>query len=179
MSRIGVKPISVPAGVQITIKPNEVEVKGPKGVLKTPVPPKIEVSLEDGTIYVKRQAEDKQSKSFHGLTRALLNNAVIGVTQGFKKELKIVGTGYKAALKGKELELNLGYSHPILFKIPEGINISVDTKQNIITVEGYDKQKVGEVAAVIRRFREPDSYKGKGVRYVDEQIILKQGKTGK
>lgn len=179
MSRIGVKPIPVPSGVQVTIKPNEVEVKGPKGVLTTPVPPKIEVSLENNTIYVKRQAEDKQSKSFHGLTRALLNNAVIGVTQGFKKELKVVGTGYRVALKGKELELNLGYSHPIIFKIPEGINITVDAKQNLITVEGHDKQKVGEVAAVIRRFREPDAYKGKGIRYVDEQIILKQGKTGK
>ncbi len=179
MSRIGVKPIPVPSGVQVTIKPNEVEVKGPKGALTTPVPPKIEVTLEDNTIYVKRQAEDKQSKSFHGLTRALLNNAVIGVTQGFKKELKVVGTGYRVALKGKELELNLGYSHPIIFKIPEGINITVDAKQNLITVEGHDKQKVGEVAAVIRRFREPDAYKGKGIRYVDEQIILKQGKTGK
>ncbi|BBB32915.1 large subunit ribosomal protein L6 [Thermotomaculum hydrothermale] len=179
MSRIGVKPIPVPAGVQVTIKPNEVEVKGPKGVLKTPVPPKIEVTLEENTIYVKRQSEDKQTKSFHGLTRALLNNSVIGVTQGFKKQLQIIGTGYKAALKGRVLELNLGYSHPINFNIPDGIEISVDAKQNIITVEGYDKQKVGEVAAVIRRFREPDAYKGKGVRYVDEQIILKQGKTGK
>ncbi len=179
MSRIGVKPIPVPSGVQVSINKDTVEVKGPKGVLTTPVPSKIEVTLENNTIYVKRQSEDKQTKSFHGLTRALLNNAVIGVTRGFQKQLKVIGTGYRVALKGKELELNLGYSHPIVYRIPEGIDITVDSKQNIITVEGYDKQKVGEVAAIIRRFREPDAYKGKGIRYVDEHIILKQGKTGK
>lgn len=178
MSRIGFKPVSVPSSVQVKVTPEQVEVKGPKGALETRIPPQIDVKLEDGTIQINRTAEDKQSKSFHGLIRALIQNNVIGVTEGFKKQLKIIGVGYRAEVKGKNLEMQLGFSHPVIFPVPDGIQISVEPKDNIITVEGIDKQQVGEVAAVIRRFREPDSYKGKGIRYLDERISLKAGKTG-
>lgn len=178
MSRIGFKPVSVPASVQVKITPELVEVKGPKGTLETRIPPRIDVKLEDGSIQINRTSEDKQSKSFHGLVRALIQNNVIGVTEGFKKQLKIIGVGYRAEVKGKNLEMQLGFSHPVIFPVPDGIQIAVEPKENIITVEGIDKQQVGEVAAVIRRFREPDSYKGKGIRYLDERISLKAGKTG-
>lgn len=178
MSRIGFKPVSVPASVQVKITPEHVEVKGPKGTLETRIPPRIDVKLEDGSIQINRTSEDKQSKSFHGLVRALIQNNVIGVTEGFKKQLKIIGVGYRAEVKGKNLEMQLGFSHPVIFPVPDGIQIAVEPKENIITVEGIDKQQVGEVAAVIRRFREPDSYKGKGIRYLDERISLKAGKTG-
>lgn len=178
MSRIGYKPITVPSAVQVKVTPEHVEVKGPKGTLETRIPPQIDVKLEDGIIQINRTAEDKQSKSFHGLVRALIQNNVIGVTEGFKKQLKIIGVGYRAEVKGKNLEMQLGFSHPVIFPVPEGIQISVEPKDNIITVEGIDKQQVGEVAAVIRRYREPDSYKGKGIRYLDERISLKAGKTG-
>jgi len=178
MSRIGLKPIPVPSAVQVTISPEKVEVKGPKGKLETRIPQGIEVKLEEGQLQLTRASEDKQTKSFHGLARALINNTVIGVTDGFAKKLKIVGVGYRAEVKGKNLEMHLGYSHPIVHAIPDGITITVEPKDNVITVEGIDKQQVGEVAAVIRRYREPDSYKGKGVRYLDERISLKAGKTG-
>lgn len=178
MSRIGVKPIKVPSSVQVNITPEKVEVKGPKGQLETRIPPQINVKLDDGQILVSRLAEDKQTRSFHGLARALINNTVIGVTEGFQKKLKIVGVGYRAEVKGKNLELLLGYSHPVVFPIPSDVKIAVDPKENTITVDGIDKQRVGEVAAIIRRFRQPDAYKGKGIRYVDESISLKAGKTG-
>lgn len=178
MSRIGLKPIPVPSAVQVKISPEMVEVKGPKGTLETRIPQGIEVKLEDGLLQLSRGSEDKQTKSFHGLARALINNTVIGVTDGFMKKLKIVGVGYRAEVKGKNLEMQLGYSHPIVFAIPEDITITVEPKENTITIEGIDKQRVGEVSAVIRRYREPDAYKGKGIRYVDERITLKAGKTG-
>ncbi len=178
MSRIGMKPIPVPASVEVKISPEKVEVKGPKGTLETRIPFRIQVELKDGRIVVSRESEDKQTKSFHGLTRALINNTVIGVTQGFKKQLKIVGVGYRAEVKGKNLEMLLGFSHPVIFPIPADVSISVEPKENLITVEGIDRQRVGEVSAVIRRFRKPDAYKGKGIRYIDERISLKAGKTG-
>jgi len=179
MSRIGVKPIPVPSSVQVDIKPGNVQVKGPKGTLNTNVPEGITVKLEDNNIVVERANETKRLKSFHGLVRALVNNTVIGVTEGFKKQLKIVGVGYRAELKGKNLEMQLGFSHPVVHPVPDDVKVTVEPKENLITVEGIDKQRVGEVAAVIRRYRQPDPYKGKGIRYVDERIILKAGKTGK
>jgi len=136
------------------------------------------VEVKDGRIVISRNSEDKQTKSFHGLTRALINNTVVGVTEGFKKQLKIIGVGYRAEVKGKNLEMQLGFSHPVIFPIPEDITISVEPKENLITVEGIDRQRVGEISAVIRRFRKPDAYKGKGIRYLDERISLKAGKTG-
>ncbi len=178
MSRIGMKPIPVPASVQVKISPEKVEVKGPKGVLETRIPFQIQVQVKDGRIIISRNAEDKQTRSFHGLTRALINNTVVGVTEGFKKQLKIIGVGYRAEVKGKNLEMQLGFSHPVIFPIPEDIKISVEPKENIVTVEGIDRQRVGEISAVIRRFRKPDAYKGKGIRYLDERISLKAGKTG-
>ncbi|PJB77915.1 MAG: 50S ribosomal protein L6 [Acidobacteria bacterium CG_4_9_14_3_um_filter_49_7] len=178
MSRIGMKPISVPTSVQVNISPEKVEVKGPKGVLETRIPFQIQVEVKDGRIIISRNSEDKQTKSFHGLTRALINNTVVGVTEGFKKQLKIIGVGYRAEVKGKNLEMQLGFSHPVIFPIPEDITISVEPKENLITVEGIDRQRVGEISAVVRRFRKPDAYKGKGIRYLDERISLKAGKTG-
>lgn len=178
MSRIGMKPIPVPASVEVKISPEKVEVKGPKGVLETRIPFQIQVEVKDGQIVVSRSSEDKQTKSFHGLTRALINNNVVGVTEGFKKQLKIVGVGYRAEVKGKNLEMQLGFSHPVIFPIPGDVKISVEPKENLITVEGIDRQRVGEISAVIRRFRKPDAYKGKGIRYLDERISLKAGKTG-
>lgn len=178
MSRIGMKPIPVPASVQVKISPEKVEVKGPRGVLETRIPFQIQVEVKDGRIIISRNAEDKQTRSFHGLTRALINNTVVGVTEGFKKQLKIIGVGYRAAVKGKNLEMQLGFSHPVIFPIPEDIKISVEPKENLVTVEGIDRQRVGEISAVIRRFRKPDAYKGKGIRYLDESISLKAGKTG-
>jgi len=172
------KPIPVPASVQVKISPEKVEVKGPKGVLETRIPFQIQVEVKDGRIIISRNAEDKQTRSFHGLTRALINNTVVGVTEGFKKQLKIIGVGYRAEVKGKNLEMQLGFSHPVIFPIPEDIKISVEPKENIVTVEGIDRQRVGEISAVIRRFRKPDAYKGKGIRYLDERISLKAGKTG-
>lgn len=178
MSRIGMKPISVPASVQVNISPEKVEVKGPKGVLETRIPFQIQVEVKDRRIIISRNSEDKQTRSFHGLTRALINNTVVGVTEGFKKQLKIIGVGYRAEVKGKNLEMQLGFSHPVIFPIPEDIKISVEPKENLVTVEGIDRQRVGEISAVIRRFRKPDAYKGKGIRYLDERISLKAGKTG-
>jgi len=172
------KPISVPTSVQVNISPEKVEVKGPKGVLETRIPFQIQVEVKDGRIIISRNSEDKQTKSFHGLTRALINNTVVGVTEGFKKQLKIIGVGYRAEVKGKNLEMQLGFSHPVIFPIPEDITISVEPKENLITVEGIDRQRVGEISAVVRRFRKPDAYKGKGIRYLDERISLKAGKTG-
>ena len=178
MSRIGMKPIPVPASVQVNISPEKVEVKGPKGALETRIPFQIQVEIKDSRIVVSRSSEDKQTKSFHGLTRALINNTVVGVTEGFKKQLKIIGVGYRAEVKGKNLEMQLGFSHPVIFPIPGDVKVTVEPKENLITVEGIDRQRVGEISALIRRFRKPDAYKGKGIRYIDERISLKAGKTG-
>jgi large subunit ribosomal protein L6 len=176
MSRIGKKPIAVPAGVKVEISQDQVTVEGKGGKLTTALPPYVGVELQDDKIVVSQTSDVRAANAMHGLARSLINNMVIGVTEGFKKELAIVGVGYKAALQGKVLNLSLGYSHPINFQIPEGIKITV-TPENKIIVEGCDKQLVGETAAQIRRFRSPEPYKGKGIRYVDERIVLKEGKS--
>ena len=177
MSRIGKKPIPIPKGVTVKIAPDAVEVQGPKGKVRQPIPPGIVFAQDDGTIVAKLEREDGELRKFHGLARSLVANAVTGVTDGFKKELDIVGIGYRAELKGKQVVFALGYSHPIVFDIPNGIDITID-KQTHITVTGADRQVVGQVAANIRRMRKPDPYKQKGVRYTGEVLKKKVGKTG-
>jgi large subunit ribosomal protein L6 len=177
MSRIGKKPIPVPKGVTVSVHPDAVEIKGPKGTLKQRVPPGILFEMNGAELLAKLQREDPELNKFHGLARSLMANAVLGVTEGFKKELDIVGVGYRAELKGKQVHFALGYSHPIVFDIPNGIDVTVD-KQTHITVTGADRQLVGQVAANIRRLRKPDPYKQKGVRYTGEVLKKKVGKTG-
>ena len=177
MSRIGNKAITIPAGVEITIaEGNEVTVKGPKGTLTKKFSPLMDIAVEDGVLSVKRPNEEKQTKQLHGTTRALLNAMIEGVDKTFTKQLKIVGIGYRAALNGKTLNLNIGYSHEINYPIEDGITIEVPNATTIV-VSGIDKQRVGEVAAHIRNFRKPEPYKGKGIRYQGEHIIHKEGKT--
>jgi large subunit ribosomal protein L6 len=177
MSRIGKKPIPIPKGVTVKVAADAIEVQGPKGTLRQPLPPGIVFTQEDGTLVAKLERDDNALRKFHGLARSLVANAVNGVTEGFKKELDIVGIGYRAELKGKQVTFALGYSHPIVFDIPNGIEIVID-KQTHITVTGADRQVVGQVAANIRRMRKPDPYKQKGVRYMGEQLKKKVGKTG-
>jgi large subunit ribosomal protein L6 len=177
MSRIGKKPIAVPKGVTVTVQPEAVEIKGPKGTLKQRVPPGVAFHMKDAELVAETVREDPELSKFHGLARSLMANAVLGVTQGFKKELDIVGVGYRAEVKGKQVVFALGYSHAIVFDIPAGIDITVD-KQTHVTVTGIDRQLVGQVAADIRRMRKPDPYKQKGVRYTGEQLKKKVGKTG-
>ena len=177
MSRIGRKEIALPKGVEARQDGNAVVVKGPKGTLTTPLVPGIGVSIEDNVVKFERKDEENRTRAFHGLMRALVANNVKGVSEGFKKELDIVGVGYRAEVKGKEVVFQLGYSHPIRFPIPPGIDIAVDGKTGHITVTGIDKQKVGQVAAEIRGLREPDPYKGKGIKYSDEVIRRKAGKA--
>ena len=177
MSRIGKKPIPLPKGVTVTIAPRVVEVQGPKGKLRQMVPPGIAFAQEDGTLVASLERDDDTLRKFHGLARSLVANAVTGVTDGFKKELDIVGVGYRAELKGKQVHFALGYSHPVVFDIPTGIDVTVD-KQTHIVVTGADRQLVGQVAANIRRLRKPDPYKQKGVRYTGEVLKKKVGKTG-
>ena len=177
MSRIGKKPIPIPKGVTVKIAGDAVEVQGPKGKLRQPIPPGIVFAQDAGQIVARMEREEAGLKKFYGLARSLVANAVTGVTEGFKKELDIVGIGYRAELKGKQVHFALGYSHPILFDIPSGIDIAVE-KQTHITVTGVDRQLVGQVAANIRRLRKPDPYKQKGVRYTGEVLKKKVGKTG-
>ena len=177
MSRIGKKIIPIPKGVKIDVQPGAVEVQGPKGKLRQWFPPGIVFEQENGTLVAKLARDENQLRKFHGLARTLIANAVTGVTEGFKKELDIVGIGYRAELKGKQVVFALGYSHPIVFDIPEGIDIAVE-KQTHITVTGANRQQVGQVAANIRRMRKPDPYKQKGVRYTGEVLKKKVGKTG-
>lgn len=186
MSRVGKKPITIPAGVSVTITDAELEVKGPKGTLKTPVPEGVKFKQEEGSLVAER-ADDSFS-AFHGLARALANNAVVGVTEGFKKEMDVVGVGYKADVQGKKIVFALGYSHPIEYALPDGIEAkaervgaktSINQYQLTLTLTGIDKQKLGQVAAELNRLRKPDAYKGKGVRYADKLYRLKPGKTGK
>jgi large subunit ribosomal protein L6 len=177
MSRIGKKAIPLPQGVSVKMEPGFVEVKGPKGTLKQLVPPGVRFELNGAELEARLEREEPALGKFHGLARSLMANAVTGVTQGFKKELDIVGVGYRAELKGKQVIFALGYSHPIVFDIPAGIDIAVD-KQTHITVTGIDRQLVGQVAANIRRLRKPDPYKQKGVRYTGEVLKKKVGKTG-
>jgi large subunit ribosomal protein L6 len=178
MSRIGKLPIPVPAGVEVKIDGQVVEVKGPKGTLTHTVPAPITIAVEDGTILVTRPDDERTSRSLHGLTRTLIANNITGVTVGFTKGLEIVGTGYRVAQKGAALEFALGYSHPITVEPPAGISFTVDGNTKL-TVHGIDKQAVGEVAANIRKLRKPEPYKGKGVRYAGEVVRRKAGKAGK
>ena len=177
MSRIGKKPIAIPKGVKVDVKPGTVEIQGPKGKLQQALPPGVAFKVEGDQLLATLLRDDPTLGKFHGLARSLVANAVTGVTDGFKKELDIVGIGYRAELKGKQVVFALGYSHPIVFDIPNGIDITVD-KQTHITVTGVDRQLVGQVAANIRRMRKPDPYKQKGVRYTGEQLKKKVGKTG-
>jgi large subunit ribosomal protein L6 len=177
MSRIGKKPITLPKGVSVKIAPGALEVQGPKGKVNQYIPPGIVFSQSDGTLIAKTERDEPALGKFHGLARSLAANAVAGVTDGFKKELDIVGIGYRAELKGKQVVFALGYSHPIVFDIPNGIDIAID-KQTHVTVTGVDRQLVGQVAANIRRMRKPDPYKQKGVRYSGEVLKKKVGKTG-
>ena len=178
MSRIGRMPIAIPAGVTVEIaENNKVTVKGPKGTLERVLAPEMNIAVEGAEVVVTRPNDLKRMKSLHGLTRTLINNMVVGVSTGYEKKLEVNGVGYKAAKAGKKLTLSLGYSHPVEMEDPEGLESTVEG--NIITVKGIDKEKVGQYAAEIRSKREPEPYKGKGIKYVDEVIRRKVGKTGK
>ena len=178
MSRIGLAPIAVPSGVEIKVNGQEVEVKGSKGTQTVVLPEPITIAVEDSVITVSRPDDDRKNRALHGLSRSLVNNAVIGVTEGYTIKMEIFGVGYRVQQKGSDLEFSLGYSHPILIKAPEGITFAVDGATKL-SVSGIDKQLVGQVAAYIRRLRKDDPYKGKGIRYDGEQIRRKVGKTGK
>lgn len=179
MSRIGKSPVKIPAGVKVTIAGNTLKVEGPKGKLEDVFNENLTLEQVDDTIVITRPNEEKFIRSIHGTTRALINNMVIGVSEGFKKELEIIGVGYRAEQKGKDLNLLLGFSHPVLYKAPEGIELKAETQTKVV-ISGYDKQVVGQVASEIRKYRKPEPYKGKGIRYVGEYVRRKQGKkTGK
>jgi large subunit ribosomal protein L6 len=177
MSRVGRKVIAIPKDVKVQVRDSRVEVQGPKGKLTTPVPPGITFTVEGAELRCQRGNDERQQRAFHGLARALAQNAIKGVTEGFSKELDIVGVGYKAAVEGNKVVFALGFSHPVVFPIPEGIKIAVD-KQTRVTVSGIDRQQVGQVAAEIRGLRKPDPYKQKGIRYVGEILKKKAGKAG-
>lgn len=177
MSRIGHAPIELPSGVTVEIEREHLLVKGPKGQVQTPIPEQIGFEMRDEDLVATRDSEDKPVRALHGLARALAANAVHGVTEGYRRELEIQGIGYRAAMQGKTLTMQLGFSHPVEYPSPDGIDISVPSPEKII-IEGVDKQKVGETAAQIRRIRPPDAYKGKGIRYSDEVVHTKVGKAG-
>jgi len=177
VSRVGRKIITVPSGVKVQVRESELEVQGPKGKLQTPVPPGIKFALDGAKLSCQRANDERQMRAFHGMARALAQNAIKGVTEGFSKELDIVGVGYRAAVEGNKVVFALGFSHPVEYKVPEGIKIAVD-KQTHVTVTGIDRQKVGQVAAEIRELRRPDPYKQKGIRYVGEHLKKKAGKAG-
>ncbi len=177
MSRIGRKPISLPDGVTVTVESGKIRVKGPKGDLSMNLVPGVKVDVNGQVLSVTRTGEDKKTRAFHGMTRALVNNLIVGVSQGFEKKLEIVGVGWRAQMQGKTLVLNLGYSNPVQYEPPEGVEITTDGPTKI-SVKGIDKQAVGQAAAVIRGFRPPEPYKGKGIRYADEHVIRKAGKAG-
>ena len=177
MSRIGKKPIVVPKGVTVKIGPDALDIQGPKGKLTQRIPPGVSFELVEGQLRAKTLREDAELGKFHGLARSLVANGVLGVTEGFKRELDIVGVGYRAEVRGKQVVFALGYSHPVVFDVPAGIDIAID-KQTHLTVTGVDRQLVGQVAANIRRLRKPDPYKQKGVRYTGEVLKKKTGKTG-
>ena len=178
MSRIGKAPINIPTGVEVSIAGRTVTVKGPKGTLSRDIPGDIVVRKEDNTLLVERPNDERTNRSLHGLSRTLVNNMVIGVTEGFAKELEIVGVGYRAEAQGQNLRLALGFSHPVIVPAPEGISFEIPAQTRVI-VKGIDKELVGQVAANIRSIRKPEPYKGKGVRYLNERILRKAGKTGK
>ncbi|MFQ5893355.1 MAG: 50S ribosomal protein L6 [Nitrospinota bacterium] len=176
MSRVGMRPIEIPDGVEVSVEPGGVTVKGPKGTLWQAIHSDMRITREDSVLRIERPSDVRLHRSLHGLTRTLVANMVEGVTKGFEKQLEIRGMGYRAMLQGKTLTLHLGYSHPIVYEAPEGIELEVSGRNSII-VRGIDKQKVGQVAAEIRAFRKPEPYKGKGVRYVGEVVRTKVGKT--
>jgi large subunit ribosomal protein L6 len=184
MSRVGKKPIPVPSGVTVTLKEGEIEVKGPKGTLIAAIPEGIKFSQEDGVLTAERESE--KFSAFHGLARALANNAVVGVTEGFTQQMDVVGVGYKVDVQGNKLNFALGYSHPVIYQLPDGISCesarvpaksTIQQYQTTLTLSGIDKQLLGQVAAELSRLRKPDAYKGKGIRYADRHYRLKQGKT--
>ncbi|HXB55788.1 MAG TPA: 50S ribosomal protein L6 [Vicinamibacteria bacterium] len=177
MSRVGRKIIAVPKGVKVEVSATSLQIQGPKGKLETPVPPGISFVLRDSELACQRSNDERQQRAFHGMARALAQNAIKGVTEGFSKDLDIVGVGYKAAVEGNKVVFALGYSHPVVFPIPEGIKVAVD-KQTRLTISGIDRQRVGQVAAEIRNLRKPDPYKQKGIRYVGEVLKKKAGKAG-
>lgn len=176
MSRIGMKPISVPAGVKVTINGKEVVTEGKLGKMTVILPEAVSAVVEDNEIKVSRASDEGNNKALHGLFRSLIKNNIVGVSEGYKKELQIVGVGYKAVLAGTKLTLSLGYSHDIVYQVPEGIKVQI-TDATKLLISGVDKQLVGEVAASIRKFKKPEPYKGKGVRYSDEHVVIKPGKT--
>ena len=178
MSRIGKLPIAIPSGVKVSLNGNEISVQGSKGSLKQLLPERVIVAVEAEQIVVSRPSDSKQDSALHGLSRSLINNMVVGVSDGFTRVLEINGVGYRAELSGKALSLSLGFSHPVVYEIPAGIEIEVE-KQTKVIIKGIDKQLVGSVAAKIRSFRKPEPYKGKGVKYAEERILRKAGKTGK
>jgi large subunit ribosomal protein L6 len=177
MSRIGKKPIAIPKGVNVTIHAGALDIQGPKGKLTQRIPPGIAFEMVEGQLKAAPSRQDPELGKFHGLARSLIANGVLGVTEGFKRELDIVGVGYRAEIRGKQVVFALGYSHPVVFDIPQGIDIAIE-KQTHVTVTGVDRQLVGQVAANIRRLRQPDPYKQKGVRYTGEVLKKKTGKTG-
>jgi large subunit ribosomal protein L6 len=177
MSRVGRKLIVIPKDVKVAIQDGTLQVQGPKGKLETPVPPGISFALDGGQLSCRRTNDERQQRAFHGLARALAQNAIKGVTEGFSKELDIVGVGYKAAVDGSKVVFTLGYSHPVVYPIPDGIKVAID-KQTRVVVSGIDRQQVGQVAAEIRSLRKPDPYKQKGIRYVGEVLKKKAGKAG-
>ncbi len=177
LSRIGKLPIEIPSGVTITVDSGDVKVVGPKGELTQFITPAVDVKVEDGTLTVHPKDESKEARAQHGLMRALINNMVVGVTQGFEKKLEVNGVGFRVNGGGQNLEMALGFSHPVKFTAPEGVNITVNKME--ITVSGINKQQVGQVAAEIRALKKPEPYKGKGIKYADEVILRKAGKTGK
>lgn len=179
MSRIGRMPVPVPKNVQVKLQGHTVTVEGPRGRLTREFHPDMEIALEEGNLVVRRPSDNRMHRSLHGLTRALLANMVTGVSEGFRKTLEIEGTGYRADLQGDTLVLSLGYSHPVKIQAPPGITFTVDRSAKVITVEGNNKEQVGQVAAQIRAVRKPEPYKGKGIRYSDERIRRKAGKAGK
>lgn len=182
MSRIGKAPIDIPAGVTVTVKDSDVTVKGPKGELTQALKPSISVKVESNQVVLERATEEKQDKALHGLSRSLINNMIVGVSEGYKKELELVGVGYRASNQGQILELSLGYSHNIYLELPGEVKLETKSERNqnpLITLESCDKQLIGQVAAKIRSFRKPEPYKGKGIRFKGEQIRRKAGKSAK
>ena len=177
MSRIGKQPVEIPNNVDIDAKDDSIKIKGPKGELSHDLSPKVEVNVNNEEVIVERKGNDKQARSIHGLTRSIIENMIIGVVDGYSKELEMVGVGYGAQVKGGDLEVEVGFSHPVVIEAPEKIEFEVGKKNKII-VKGIDKQQVGEVAAQIRSIRKPEPYKGKGIKYVGENIRRKVGKTG-
>ncbi|HZR45222.1 MAG TPA: 50S ribosomal protein L6 [Candidatus Manganitrophaceae bacterium] len=178
MSRVGLKKIAIPSGVNIKVNDQTIHIKGPKGENQKPIRPEVAVAIQGNEVIVSRSSDERFVRSLHGLTRNEINNMIQGVTQGYDKVLEINGVGYRATVQGRNLVLNLGFSHPINFELPKGIDATVE-KNTIVTIKGIDKYLVGEVAAKIRALKKPEPYKGKGVKYRDERIIRKEGKTGK